>query len=401
MSLVCALMARLRIVFSTQPGHGHLNPLLPVARACQAAGHRILFATAPRFCETVEKLGFQCRSAGMDYLWSEGLASFPEIAQAPRGPEQIRWLTEQVAFPRLARPMAKDVIDILEDVEPDLVVVDWAEWAGRLAADVAGLPYASCSWGYEADMDFSYCWDLYDDLRREFGLGPAPVRDRSLAPWLRISPLPERWVRAQAPSSPTTHRFAMALHDAPPDATLPAWFDELSDRPLIYATLGTVLEIAPLMEWLIDGLAPLEAEVIITTGRDFDPSSLGLLPENVHVEQSIPQSLLLEHCALVVSHAGFGTVLGALQHGVPMILLQLAADHWYNAERCAELGVAYTVGRDARTPEGLSDLARNALSDESLRANAAAMSSAFAELPDVSHAVALLERLANEKIPIT
>jgi UDP:flavonoid glycosyltransferase YjiC (YdhE family) len=155
MSLVCALMARLRIVFSTQPGHGHLNPLLPVARACQGAGHRILFATAPRFCETVEKLGFQCRSAGMDYLWSEGLASFPEIAQAPRGPEQIRWLTEQVAFPRLVRPMAGDLLGLFEDFEPDLVVVDWAEWGGRLAADVAGLPYASCSWGYEADMDFS------------------------------------------------------------------------------------------------------------------------------------------------------------------------------------------------------------------------------------------------------
>jgi MGT family glycosyltransferase len=207
-------------------------------------------------------------------------------------------------------------------------------------------------------------------------------------------------VRAQAPSSPTTHRFAMALHDAPPDATLPAWFDELEDRPLIYATLGTVLEIAPLMAWLIDGLAPLEAEVIITTGTGFDPSSLPPLPQNVHVERFIPQSLLLEHCALVVSHAGFGTVLGAMQHGVPMILLELAADHWYNAERCAELGVAYIAGRYARTAEGLSDLARNALSDESLRANAAAMTSAFAELPDVSDAVPLLERLASKRVPI-
>jgi UDP:flavonoid glycosyltransferase YjiC (YdhE family) len=60
----CGLMAGLRIVFSTQPGHGHLNPLLPVARACQVAGHTVLFATAPRFCPTVQGLGFQCRAAG-------------------------------------------------------------------------------------------------------------------------------------------------------------------------------------------------------------------------------------------------------------------------------------------------------------------------------------------------
>jgi UDP:flavonoid glycosyltransferase YjiC (YdhE family) len=323
-----------------------------------------------------------------------------ESAQAPRGPEQIHWLTERLAFPRLTGPMAQDVLDIIEDIEPDLVVVDAADWGGRLAADVASLPYVTCTWGYEADMDFSYCWDLHDNLRREHGLGPAPVRDLNGAPWLRLSPLPERWVRNSAPSSPTTHRFAMGLHDAPSDATLPAWFDELSDRPLIYATLGTVISIAPLIEWLIDGLSPLEADVVITTGRSFDPSSLGRPPENVHVEQFIPQSLLLKHCDLIVSHAGFGTILGAMQHGVSMILLQLAADHWYNAERCSELGLAYTVGRDARTPAGLSDLARKALADESLRANAAAMQSAFAELPDVSDAVPLMERLASEKVPI-
>jgi UDP:flavonoid glycosyltransferase YjiC (YdhE family) len=390
-----------RIVFSTQPGHGHLNPLLPVARACQDAGHTVLFATAPRFCPDVERLGFECRPAGMDYLWSEALASFPEIAQAPWGPEQGRWLAEQLVFPRLVRPVAEDLPSLFEDFQPDLVVVDAAEWGGRLAADVAGLPYVDCSWGIEADMDVSNYWDLYDDLRREFGLGPTPVRDRSMARWLRLSPLPERWVRASAPGSPSTHRFAMGLHDAPAEATLPEWFDELDDRPVIYATMGTVVPIAPLAGWLIDGLSALDANVVITTGTSFDPSSLGSLPANVHVEQFIPQSLLLEHCDLIVSHAGFGTILGAMQHGVPMILLQLAADHWYNAERCVELGVAYTVGRDARTPEGLRDLARDALADEALRTNAAAMKAAFADLPDVSDAVALMERLAREKIPIT
>jgi hypothetical protein len=53
----------------------------------------------------------------------------------------------------------------------------------------------------------------------------------------------------------------MALHDAPPDATLPAWFDELDDRPVIYATMGTVIPIAPLIGCLIDGLSPLPASL--------------------------------------------------------------------------------------------------------------------------------------------
>jgi hypothetical protein len=201
-----------RVIFSTYPAHGHLNPLLPVARACQDAGHTVQFATAASFCPTVQRLGFECRAAGMDHLWSDALASFPEIAQAPLGPEQSRWLAEHVFFPRLVRPMAKDLLGLFDDFQPDLVMIDLAEWGARLAADVAGVPYVSCSWGYEADMDGSWAWNLYDDVRREFGLGPAPVRDPSGAPWLRLSPLPERWVRDSAPSSPTTHRFKMPLH---------------------------------------------------------------------------------------------------------------------------------------------------------------------------------------------
>ncbi len=391
----------LRVIFSSHPAHGHLNPLLPVAHACRDAGHRVLFATAPRFCETVRSHGFECRPAGLDYLWSEPLVSFPEIADAPRGPEQIRWLVEQIAFPCLHLPMAEDVLEISQDFKPDLVVVDFADWGGRLAADVLGIPSVSCSWGYEADMDFSYTVDLYDELRATLGLGPDPVRDTHGARWLRLSPLPERWVRERAPASPTTRRFAMALYDAPAGSGLPSWFAELSERPLVYATIGTVVSIAPLIGWLIAGLSPLDAEVVITTGTGVDPGSLGPLPENVHVERFIPQSLLLEHCDLVVSHAGFGTVLGAMRHGVPMVLMCLAADHWYNAERCAELGLARVVDRDAQSAQGLCELVSRALVDDQLQAGASAMKTAFADLPDVSEAVPLLEEVAREKTPIT
>ena len=60
----------LRVMFSTHPPTGIWNPPLPVAHACRDAGHRVLFATAPRFCETVRSHGFECRPAGPDYLCS-------------------------------------------------------------------------------------------------------------------------------------------------------------------------------------------------------------------------------------------------------------------------------------------------------------------------------------------
>ncbi len=164
----------LRVIFSTHPAHGHLNPLLPVAHACRDAGHEVLFATAPRFCGTVRSHGFECRPAGLDYLWSEPLVSFPEIADAPRGPEQIRWLAERIGLSAPASPDGRRRARDRAGFQANLVVVDFADWGGRLAADVLDIPYAYCSWGYEADMDFSYTWDLYVSCVPRSGSGPLP-----------------------------------------------------------------------------------------------------------------------------------------------------------------------------------------------------------------------------------
>jgi streptomycin 6-kinase len=188
------------------------------------------------------------------------------------------------------------------------MVIDFADWGARLAADVVGIPYAVCSWGFEGDMDVSWAWNLYEEVRREFGLGPAPVRDPSAAPWLRISPLPERWVRDSAPSSPTTHRFAMDILDAPSEVILPAWFDQL-DPTSATASLLAMLPAAPAHlrealvyaygdrggEWL-DDLEPLLAPVL----RDW-----GLTVEYVY------DTGQLSYCAAVQDRASHDLVLKA------------------------------------------------------------------------------------------
>jgi len=66
----------------------------------------------------------------------------------------------------------------------------------------------------------------------------------------------------------------------------------------------------------------------------------GARPANVQIERYVPQKHLLPHCQLVVSHGGSDSVLGALAHGLPMVLLPIGADQPLNAVRCHALGVA-------------------------------------------------------------
>ena len=45
------------------------------------------------------------------------------------------------------------------------------------------------------------------------------------------------------------------------------------------------------------------------------------MPANVRVERYIPQTVLLPHCSVVVSHAGSGTLLASLSSGLPQLCL--------------------------------------------------------------------------------
>jgi len=61
---------------------------------------------------------------------------------------------------------------------------------------------------------------------------------------------------------------------------------------------------------VLEALREEPLNIIATVGSRNDPADLGAQPENVHVERYIPQSQLLPHCDLLISHAGSGATLG-------------------------------------------------------------------------------------------
>jgi UDP:flavonoid glycosyltransferase YjiC (YdhE family) len=46
---------------------------------------------------------------------------------------------------------------------------------------------------------------------------------------------------------------------------------------------------------------------------------------------------------VVVSHAGSGSLIGALAHGLPSLLIPMGADQPLNAARCQALGAAHVL----------------------------------------------------------
>ena len=75
-------------------------------------------------------------------------------------------------------------------------------------------------------------------------------------------------------------------------------------------------------------IAPLDVDILVAVGPEGDPTLLGEVPSNVHVERFVAQSAVLPMVDLIVQHGGIGTVLGALGAGLPQLVLPQGADQF-------------------------------------------------------------------------
>jgi UDP:flavonoid glycosyltransferase YjiC (YdhE family) len=157
---------------------------------------------------------------------------------------------------------------------------------------------------------------------------------------------------------------------------------------------------------IIDGLAGEDLDLVATLGKNGDPDCFGPQPPNVHLERYVPQTLLLPLCDAVICHAGYGTIMGAATNGLPMLCMPRSADQCFGAQRCADLGLGLSLathhlpgelypfcGPGDIDAEKVRQAVRSLLDDPKHRVAAERVKAECETMPDVHHAVALVEEL--------
>ena len=392
---------QVRVLFTVHPAAGHLNPLVPVARALSDAGHHVAVASAPSFRAEVESFGLEHLGAGLDWLMSDQSTwdAFPPMP--PPGPEFPAWVVLTLAD-ITTRRMVPDLLAIAGEWRPDLIVREGMEYGGAVAAERLAIPHASVAGNACAAVD-SPAIDYFPGNRlmlaeplarhrEQFGLPPDP-EVRMPFRHLHMCFTPPAWDGTSAPRPPNT-RFLRHASTLAPGARLPDWVERLPDRPTVLASLGTVFNKTPgVLEAIVRALAEEPVNVIVAIGRDVDPAHFGRQPDHVRLEGYVPQALLLPHCAGFVTHGGFNSVKEALSEGVPMVVVPISADQPYSAERCAELGVGVTVAAGDRSADAIRDAARRVLGEPGYRTAARDFQAEMAALPGPERMVELLEEL--------
>jgi hypothetical protein len=310
-----------------------------------------------------------------------------------------------------ARAVLGDVVAVVDRWRPDVVVRESQEYAGALAAERAGVPHVRVALGLAAQEDetLSTAATVVDELRIELGLAGDP--DASA---LRDSPyftlVPPVLEEPDGAGRAATHRFRDLRNGARSRASLPGWASSGAD-PLVYLTFGSVAGALGLFPRVyrpaIESLAELPARVLVTIGENAEPSELDPVPQNVHVERWVSQDAILEQADAVICHGGYGSVLGALAAGIPVVPMPIFADdQWRNARRVAELGAGIALdgdrGRrmlDGPGPEtfaALADAIGTVLADRRYRSAAQDIAAAIDLLPPADAAVEVLGTIARD-----
>jgi UDP:flavonoid glycosyltransferase YjiC (YdhE family) len=383
-----------RVLFCCRPAYGHVYPLLPLATACREAGHEVVFATGEDFLEPLRARGFHAERVGIsiDEADRRVLEAQPELNELPR---EERWRLGLVVFADvLPRQTIADLRPLLVDTKPDLLVYDETDIGAPVTAEPAGIPAVAHSLGRQLPGLFRQpALEALTEVVRSFEPAAAPRDPFYANAYLDICPPSLRDPSASDPGERIPLR-----PEAPsePGDRVPDWVRGDRSEPLVYLTLGTYVSghIDSLLA-AATGLGGLDVDTLVTVGPNGDPTALGPQPNSVRIERFVPQGVLLRHLDLVVHHGGSGTMLGALAHGLPQLLLPHGADQFMNAQALLDSGAGLRLLPEEITAESVAEAALTLLSEPSYGEAASRIGAEIAAMPAPAEVVAELERLSG------
>src|SRR5262249_15669988 len=193
---------------------------------------------------------------------------------------------------------------------------------------------------------------------------------------------------------PPQFHYAGPFHDEEGRATVPFPWERVTNKPLIYASLGTLVNgIDDVYKHILKAAGPLEdIQVVLSTGNKISPGRLGPIPSNTIVVRSAPQIELLKRASLCITHAGLNTVLESLAQGVPMVAIPIGYDQPGTAARIAYHGVGEFIELEHLSVERGRRLIEQVLENPQYREKARKFQAAIARTRGLDLAAELIER---------
>lgn len=394
----------MRVLWFCIPAHGHTNPTIEVVRELTRRGHEVRYYSFEEFRERIEDAGAQLVACD---------SFLPPIDEKVE--KRLRRVSTTEMSVQSFRTVANLDPVVSEDVaswRPDVVVTDSACFWGKLAAAKHGLPWV-CStttfaFNQQSSKYMSHSASEMADiilglprLNREIRkLRPLGYHVKSALDIVSNKPEDNTIVYTSRSFQPCSETFDEGHYRFVGPSVRDVAPKEKVGRPLVYASLGTVINDRPgFYRTLIDALRDADADLLVSCGRAFDPAQLGMLPDNVRVEQHVDQMEVLSRASLFVTHCGMNSASEGMWMGVPELLFPLTSEQRAVARRVAEVGAGSPLDESvAKDATALRRTVLTALSDEGLREGSARMRKDLRSCGGPAAAADFIEQVARRHV---
>ncbi|MCY7334833.1 MAG: glycosyltransferase [Chamaesiphon sp.] len=405
---------------------GHLNTMLPLGQEMQRRGYRVTFFGIVDASAKVLAAGLEFRSFGeVEFPAGASERLFAELGKLS-GLAALNYTLDWIK--KSAAVFLKDGPTVLKDAQIEALLVDQISPEGGTVADLLDIPFVTiCSalpfnqeptipplfttWSYNPawwailrnqivyrvvspfgksmqTLRFSY--------RKLWKLAPEITSDSQLA-ILTQQPAEFEYPRQTLPEY---FHFTGPYHNRTSRKPVDFPWEQLTDKPLIYASMGTLQnQLTDVFRAIATACVDLDAQLVISLGGA-SLESLPVLPGNPIVVSYAPQLALLERASVAITHAGMNTALECLTYGVPMVAIPITNDQPGVASRIAWIGAGEIVPLQQLTAARLQTALKLVLTQPSYRQNAIALKESIAKSGGVSRAADIIEQAISTRKPV-
>ena len=431
----------LSLLICSTPVHGHVTPLLAVARTLAAQGHDVRFLTGARYRDAVEKTGARWVGlpADADYDDSDMDRSFPDRAgrhgvDGPRwdlqhiflapAPSQLRAIDEQLRAAPVDAVLAESLflggmlLLCRPSAERPLVINLGIVPLGLRSRDTApfalGIPPLRGPLGRLRNGILNATTDrfVFGDLQRAGEQMAKEIVGTALPVSVMNYPAAaDAVVQFTVPSFEYPRSdLAVPVHFAGPvslasasDTAVPDWWGDLDGRRVVHVTQGTVAN-ADLDELVLPTMRALaDRDLLVVASTGGRPLPAGALPANARVASYLPYDRLFAHVDAVVTNGGYGGVHYALAQGVPVVAAGDTEDKAEVAARVAWSGAGLRIrpGRDGVPAAAIRAAVDRVLAEPRFRENAARIGAEIAAAPGPAGVESVVRGLIGARVAST
>lgn len=408
---------------------GHLNTMLPIGQELKRRGHRVstigtLDAEAKTLAAGLEFVAYGTEEYSKDST-AEALNHLSKLS----GLAAFRYTITLLKYG--TNVLLRDAPQVIKNAGVDALLIDQVS-PGESIGDFLDIPFIticsalvlnqdenvpphSTNWRYHptwwAKLRNRATWTFYqtlakpikkvvDEYRRQWNL---PLYSDPNDAYSQLAQISQQPAELEFPREnlPKCFHFTGPYHYSGTRKPVSFPWDQLTGKPLIYASMGTVQNrLVEVFYQIAAACEGLDAQLVISLGGSATPESLPNLAGNPLVVEYAPQLEILQKATLTITHAGMNTTLECLSNAVPMVAIPIANDQPGVAARIAWTGAGAAIPLKRLTVPRLRTAISQVLTQPSYKQNALRLQKAIKRAGGVTRAADIIERAVSTGKPV-